>query len=147
MSAPKDDLGLYVNFPVSDAIRQAPSDPEAAARVLLLAASLMRERKTLPYELLDYLADAFESMLKPAPDRLRTLALELNLTARNKRPSKVHWLQAYKIMTANEGRTDREIIETIKRETGCSKSHATRILNKAKSAAIEHERVSNSELD
>ena len=42
-------LDVLVNFPISDAILAASADPEQAAKVLLLAARLMRDRQLLPY--------------------------------------------------------------------------------------------------
>lgn len=75
--------------PVShEAISSAPSDPEAAAALLLQAVGYLRRGEPLPENLARYLADALESAaLKPAPQRGAALAIELHLAAGNRRPA------------------------------------------------------------
>lgn len=148
-SAPdQPELGLFVNFPVSDAIHAAPADPEQAAKVLLLAAKLMRDRQSLPYQLADYLADAFEaSMVKPVDLRVPNLAFELNLHSRNKRPSKFGWLATHRILVANEGKHRREIINLIKMSGKVSRSHAERMLRRAERAERESQLIRCHEFD
>jgi len=141
-------IGLLVNFPISDAIRAAPADAEQAARVLLLAAELMRKHEPLPYQLEEYLANAFEAALqKPLDNRVRELAFELNLTSKNKRPSKFGWLEAHRIMLANEGKSRKEIIDSIKKAGKVSRSHALRILDKAEKAEKIHQQICTLELE
>lgn len=133
-------LDVLVNFPISDAIHAAPADPEQAAKVLLLAARLMRDRRPMPYELADYLANAFEKSIdKPIELRVQNLAFELNLKSRNKRPSKFGWLAAHKIMVANEGKTRGEIIKLIQKLGKVSRAHANRMYDMAKRAEREHQ--------
>ena len=109
-------LDVLVNFPISDAILAASADPEQAAKVLLLAARLMRDRQPLPYQLADYLANAFEKSIdQPIELRVQNLAFELNLKSRNKRPSKFGWLAAHQIMVASEGKSRSEIIKLIQK--------------------------------
>lgn len=126
------DLGLFVNFPVADAIAAAPADPEAAARVLLLAARILRNRQPIPLHLADYLADAFEAaMAKPEADRVVELGVELNIGARNRRPSKFDWFEAYRILVANPMKSNAELVALIKKKGKCSESHARKILKQA----------------
>lgn len=76
-----------------DALAKADSDPEQAAQLLRIAARYLREGKPLPRGLDVYLADAFEAaMHKPEKDRGKALALELNLSALNRRPA-AYWLE------------------------------------------------------
>jgi hypothetical protein len=149
---PEDDLGLYVNFPVSNAIARAASDPEAAARVLLLAEDILRARKPIPYALADYLADAFgAAMRKPEEKRVEALALELNLRAKNKRPSKFDWFDAYLIMQANLELPRPQLVALLRRKGDCSESHARRLLDVVEEAIKKSDRIlreeDESELD
>src|SRR6185369_16148447 len=72
-----------------DAANRAPSDPDAAAKALLIVAARLREgyvSKGSDYA--RYLADAIEaSMSKPREKRGRALLLELHLAAENRRPA------------------------------------------------------------
>ena len=143
-----DDLGLYVNFPISDVIGLAPADAEKAAEVLLLAAKLLRDRQPLPYELADYLADAFEASMNKTPElRVKHLAFELNLHAKNKRPSKIQWIDAYRIMVANGDLSRSKQINLISKKYHVSESHARRQLTIAEKAVIESERISHQEVN
>lgn len=149
---PEDDLGLYVNFPVSNAIARAASDPEAAARVLLLAEDILRARKPIPYPLADYLADAFgAAMRKPEEKRVEALALELNLRAKNKRPGRFGWSDAYRVKQANFELPRPKLVALLMKEGDCSESHARRLLEVVEKAIKENDRIlreeDESELD
>lgn len=144
----QDDIGLYVNFPVSEEIARAPSDPDAAARVLLLAEDILRTGKTMPLELARYLADAFgAAMRKPVDLRATELAFELNLNARNKRPSSLGWMDALRIIQANPGAPFPRLVELVMKQGPCSESHARRILKKAIKAVAEYEQILCNEED
>lgn len=70
-----------------DALANAPSDPEAAAQALLLAAEYIRAGAPMPKALVEHLAGAIEaSMAKPKGAREKALLQELKLTALNARP-------------------------------------------------------------
>lgn len=137
-----DCLALYVNFPLSRAIRLAPADSEWAAIVLRLAAEQLRQRKPLPIELADYLADAFETSMSKAPGaRAQQLALELHLKALNKRPSAVGWIDVYPIMEANSDIPHAQLVRVVQTRLKVAKSLATRLVKQARSAKLEHERA------
>lgn len=75
-------------------LSQAEADSDAAAKVLLLAAQYMRRGETLPEDVAQHLAGAFEAaMAKDAKHRGRELLRELHLAARNRRPAKANWLE------------------------------------------------------
>lgn len=140
-------LSLYVNFPVSTAIRLAPADAEQAARVLTLAAELLRKRERLPHDLADYLADAFEAaMAKPPEHRVQHLALELHLRASNRRPTRVGWTDAYQVMQDNPGMSKAQLARAIVRKFSVSESTAKRLIDQARNAERESRRV-NAEND
>lgn len=76
-----------LDLEADEAIRKAKFDADCAARVLVIAADYLRRREPLPDNLAKYLADAIDySMDKPKKDRANTLALKLNLIAKNRRP-------------------------------------------------------------
>ena len=141
------DLALLVNFAVSDAIRLAPASTEYAVKVLMLAADLMRKRQPLPYELADYLAGAFEAAMakKQDTEKVKSLALELNLSALNARPSAHDWVAMYQMMLANPGIDDAALVKLFISETGCSDSHARRKLGQAKKALGQSARADREE--
>lgn len=66
----------------------AAADPEAAARLLLVAAEYLRSGEQMPHNLADHLASAFEKAAKVESHmhRGKELLLELKLTARHARP-------------------------------------------------------------
>lgn len=144
-----DDLGLYVNFPLDDAIRLAPSDPAKAAEVLAIAARLMRAREVLPLNLLDYLADAFEAVdtQQDAMKKPEELTFHLNLTARHKRPSSTQWVDALRIMYPNQQLTKAKVVQDIMSKHKVSRSHASKIYNQAREAELESERIRRGELN
>lgn len=110
-------------------INQAEADPEMAAECLLRAAKYLRSRSPMPSDLANYLADAFEAaMLKPVEMRGRALALELHLTALNRRPVNVDpdWLGEYLDMSETKAK---KLIAT---EFGISQSTALRLLKMVK---------------
>jgi hypothetical protein len=75
-----------------EAILRAESDPEQAAKFLMIAAGYMRRGEVLPENVALHLADAIEaSMCKPAHSRGNALLLELNLKALNQRPKAYWW--------------------------------------------------------
>ena len=86
-------------------------------------------------------------MAEPIDSRVRELAFDLNLKSRNKRPSKIDWLDAYRIMVANDGKSRAELIKLIKKSLKVSRSHAVRILCKAEFAESERQRIRLQELD
>lgn len=140
-------LGLYVNFPLDEAIRLAPSDQAKAVEALAIAAKLMRAREVLPLGLLDYLADAFEavSAQQDSEKQPEELTFHLNLTARHRRPSSVQWLEAFKLMYANQHLTKRETIKLIQKNYKVSRSHASKKYDEAWQAGLESQRVSRDE--
>lgn len=86
-------MTFWPDFEASEAINRAESDPEQAAKALLIAARYMREGKPLPDYLAEHLASAIEAaMLKPTESRGVELARELNLTAQNRRPA-AYWYE------------------------------------------------------
>ena len=86
-------LPYPIDLDASDAIRLAPSDPDEAAKALLIAASYIRGNKSIPLNVGNYIADAIEySMLKDREHRNSAFLRELNLEAENRRPSKAHWI-------------------------------------------------------
>jgi hypothetical protein len=139
----------------SKAIQQASADPEEAARVLLIAAEYLREHKPLPYQLADYLADAFESAMAKAPEkRLAELGFELNLKSKNKRPHRLNLASAYAIVQQNFHLVDQSrgysnvktpaLLALLKGQGGCSVSHARSILDQIdKALQVEAAMLSN----
>jgi hypothetical protein len=105
-------------FPVDidafDLVNKAPADPEAAASALLLAAGYMRDGKSLPCSLADFLADAIETaMRKPTTldpvrgNKGQALLVALHLKANNRRPADVRGDEIYYFMKqAMEGLLD-----------------------------------------
>lgn len=76
-------------------IAAAPHDGDAAARVLVHFAQLLRRREQIPGNLADYIADAIEaSMGKPTLRRAKAFTDELHLTTNNRRPADWHKLGA-----------------------------------------------------
>ncbi|CAM8662192.1 hypothetical protein MCEMIEM13_01811 [Comamonadaceae bacterium] len=140
------NLSHFVNFPLQEAIRLAPSDPKKAEEVLVRAARLMRAREVLPHDLLDYLAAAFEAVAAESEDmKPKELTYRLNLTARNKRPSSVQWIEAHRLLGEHEGLPKSEIIKKIIRKYKVSRSHAMKIYNEAEQAQLISDRVSREE--
>lgn len=95
-------------------LRRVEADPDAASEVLALVVVYLRERKSLPGMLADYIADAFElAVAKPKELRAKQLTDELNLTANNKRKVAVTWLDAYEIIKQNEGKSINALSEKL----------------------------------
>ena len=83
----------------------------------------------MPSDLARYIADAFEAaMLKPVTMRAKALALELNLSALNRRPVNVDpdWLVEYLDMSETRAK------KLIAAEYGISQSKALHLLKFAK---------------
>ena len=80
---------------VADILAKAPSDPEAAAQVLKIAAQCLRAGELMPPDLASFLADAFESAaLKPDEhSRAKTLARDLHLIAGGNRRPKASYVK------------------------------------------------------
>ena len=77
----------------SMALHYADSDPDEAARALLIAAEFIRAGKPLPCDLANFLAGAIEaSMGKPQAYRNKAFLLELKLTSAGRRPVKTPFL-------------------------------------------------------
>lgn len=142
----KFDFARDVNFKVSEAIRSAPSDPEKAAEVLLLAAEYMRSGQPMPKELVDYVAGAFHAaMLKPVQYRVRALALELNLEASGRRPSEFDWMHALTIIENNPTLSRPELITLIMKQGECGRTHARGLLKKALEARDQNDKLTQQE--
>lgn len=134
---------LNIDFAAFDAISSAPSDPEAAAAVLLIAVGYLRRGEPLPENLARYLADALESAaLKPAPQRGRALALELHLEAGNRRPAgnTLAIGQAFDALMC-DGTSQNEVRAQIAADFGISESTAVRAWKTYLAAREEHDRV------
>jgi hypothetical protein len=78
-----------------DLVKMAPSDPNTAAKALLMAADLIRRGERLPVDLANFLADGIETAMRnPArhdphnAHRGRALVVALHLEANNRRPAK-----------------------------------------------------------
>lgn len=73
-------------------VSRIESDPAKAIEALAVVAQLLRDRKPIPPQLADWLADAFEvTAAKDQKERAHALAHELGLIARNRRPS-ANWI-------------------------------------------------------
>ncbi len=88
-----------------DLVNRAPSNPEAAAKALLLAAEYIGRGEQLPCSLADFLADAIQTaILTPErhdpvrADRGQALIVALHLKANNRRPSDVQDHEVYYFM-------------------------------------------------
>lgn len=138
---PELEFGRLFDLRTNKAIEQASADPEAAARVLLIAAEYLRQHKPLPYQLADYLADAFEAAMAKAPEkRLADLGFELNLKSRNKRPHKLTISSAYAIVQQNYHLVDQSgdypnvktppLLALLQKKGACSVSHARSLLDR-----------------
>jgi hypothetical protein len=114
-------------------LTEAQADPEKAAECLRRAAAYLRSGKPMPSALAMYLADAFEAaMLKPIGIRAKALALELNLSALNRRPVNVDhdWLGEYLDMSETSAK------KLIAEEYGISQSKALHLLKFAKAMRV-----------
>jgi hypothetical protein len=81
---------MILSAEVDEAILAATANPDAAAKVLLIAARHLRTGRPMPDNLRSFLASAFEvSMTKRKSLRGPSLLKELMLTYGNKRPSDV----------------------------------------------------------
>lgn len=136
------DFGRDVNFRVSEAIRLAPTDPDKAAEVLVIAAEFLRSGRPMPLELVDYVAGAFHAaMLKPEQHRARALLLELNLAVDGRRPRGFDWMDALKIIESNPTRSIPELIKLIMSQANCGRTHARVLLIKALDARDRNEEL------
>jgi hypothetical protein len=76
-------VALRFDARVVEYLDRAPSDPDAAAQLLLIAAEYLRSDKPLPFALMVYLAQAFEdSMTKCTRSRGVNKAVIANENAR-----------------------------------------------------------------
>lgn len=125
---------LEASLEVRPLLKVAEGTPEAAAELLRVAARLLRERRALPGELADYLADAFESaMAKPKESRLKELGRELKLTALNRRQKKFDpWAVDLALLMAHEAgaRSETKAIAHVARKFGVSPATIRRFLRK-----------------
>ena len=136
-----------INFAVSEAIYAAPANPDKAAEVLMLTARLLRSGEPIPAQLAQYLADAFEaSMVKPLEIRAKSLTLELNLTALNRRPNPFDWFAAFKLVALNEGKTEAELKALIMKQAGCGATYAADVLKLALNARANYDALKRSEM-
>lgn len=136
---------INIDFLAADAISSAPSDPEAAAAVLLQAVGYLRRGKPLPENLARYLADALEAAaLKPGPQRGAALATELHLTAGNRRPAgdPLAIGQAFGALI-DAGESQNGAKAQIAADFGISESTALRAWKKYAAARAAHDRASH----
>lgn len=143
-------MKLPYDWVVYKAITQAPADPEAAAKVLLLAAERLRAGEPLDRDLTRYLADAFEAaMAQPPRSRAAELARKLHLTAGHRRPVKADWYevgQRFDQLRA-EGRSKSSAATDCAVEFAISESSAKRHWEKYLKAVEEHDRIDAEERD
>ncbi len=110
----------------------AESDREEAARLLVIAAEYLRERKQMPAMLADYIADAFISAAAKSPElRAKQLSDDLNLTANNRRKVKAHWLDAWSVIRANPTFTKNAAALELKKQKKIGKTAADALVSKA----------------
>lgn len=84
-------VALNIDFEAMDLLDAAPSDPDAAAKALLLVAKRIRSGAPLSAELANHLAGAIEAaMLKPQSHRGSALLRELHLKVGNRRQARVN---------------------------------------------------------
>lgn len=118
---------------INEMICYAQSDPEDAAKLLMVAAAYLRKSEDVPSRLACFIADAIEAaMLKPAEYRLKALGRELHLTAGNRRPVKLHPHTLPELIVYCGGKTDAATISQTASAYGISKSTARRLLVTAK---------------
>ena len=123
---------INVDLEAAEAVNLAASDPDQAARALLIAARYIRQGKPLPHPLDGFLADAIEhSMLKPEGGARNTALLrELGLEAENRRPAKANGAAVFRAMDEliNDGNTSQNrAAEMVAKENGISASTAKRL--------------------
>jgi hypothetical protein len=133
---------------------RAPSDPDAAAELLLLAAKYLRNRTPLTDDLADYLAGAIEaSMRKPEPHRLNALGTELFLTTPNRRPA-ADWLEVGRQFdnivdpfdpSSTPAQSQNSAAAQIAADFGISEATAARYWKAYKAALEEHDRIMREE--
>jgi hypothetical protein len=137
---------INVDVNAAEAVNQAASDPDQAARALLIAAEYIRKGKPLPHPLDKFLADAIEhSMLKPA-GRARNTALlrELFLEAENRRPAKASGARVYSEMNeliTDGGLSQNRAAEIVAKEHAISASTAKRLYREYLKADTEARRI------
>lgn len=113
-------------------LRRVEADPDAASEVLALAAKYLHERRSMPPELADYIADAFMVAAKqPRDRRVKALSDWLNLTANNRRKVRPDWLDAYDVIKANPLATKNAAAEALKKQTGIGKTKADELIAEA----------------
>lgn len=123
---------------VFELLRRVEADPDAAAEVLQLAAGYLQKATPMPPELAAYIAGAFLSAaLKPRELRAKQLTDDLNLTANNKRKSKVDWLDAYAALQDSNTKADAR--RKLMKATGIKATRADELISEAAKAAIEIE--------
>lgn len=145
-----EDDEVLLDFEASDAMAAAPSDPRAAAWVLLVAAKYLRSGEKMPHDLRCYLADAFDrSMKKSAPYRNKALLLALHLSSSGRRPVKVSYLDTGQAFDAliESGESPNSAKSQVAADFGISESTAVRQWKQYRAAMEEYSRICRGELD
>lgn len=141
-----DDEDFFFLPQLTEAMQNAPSDPDEAAKVLLLCAELLRNGEPLPTDARQYIADAFESAaLKPAPYRASTLAEELYLTAKNRRPAGNYFEIGEQVEYLIGDLSLTKAIARVAEKTGVSKSTVRKYHLEYLEAKEEHDRINREE--
>ncbi len=122
-SPKRDSLEQYfADDAATDALALSDSDPDAAKKVMLIAAGYIRRGEALPGNLAEYLVEAIEAaMAKPVKLRAKALTDELGLTANNRRP-RGDWatIGAEVERRVNAGESPEKAIVDLSLDTGIS---------------------------
>jgi hypothetical protein len=136
-------MKIPFDFEFFEESRNADSDPEAAARGLLVVAKRLREGRELKPDILNFLAGGIErAMAKPQKERGPALLREFKLTYGGRRPSKVSWIdvgRAFEQLTAS-GKKRSEAIGEIADTYKIDESTVVRFLVTYKEVDEENDR-------
>jgi hypothetical protein len=138
----------WLDLKAFNALIRAESDPDMAAKALLIAATYFRANKPLPSHLGKFLADAIEaSMNKPMENRNNHFLLELGLVALNRRPVKADWFEVGQAFEdrLDSGSSHNKAAKSVAIKFGISSSTANRLYKKYKDTLdnIEKDRIKN----
>ncbi|MGH8173270.1 MAG: hypothetical protein ACREPX_08975 [Rhodanobacteraceae bacterium] len=136
---------------VSEALKNAPIDPEAAATLLRIAARYLRESisryreipEVMPSGLARYLANAFERAARvPASARVSELAQSLHLDAGHRRKL-ASWLDAGARFDdlVRQGESKFLAATIVAVEFNCSQRTAQRYWKQYKDALTQHDAI------
>lgn len=115
-------------------IHKAPGDPEAAWKILAVAADMMRKGRPLSDDIADFIASAIETaMPKPLDNRLTMLSRELHLNTENRRPAPYHPWQVYEFAQGlkDEYPSQRQLFTAVGEALGIGRSTVERLYKKA----------------